>query len=153
MEISKENWNLKITTDEKVQIVFNKCSINLDWMTIDFPGEYEKSGILVTVKEYSDCNIFDLKIEWKNVAFVDVEKIEKPNEVLDFFWDIDILLILGNKENAKLTEEIDAKMIVPYWDAKDIFLNSLGQNIEAQAKYKFKETDFSWETSNYLNIE
>jgi len=48
------------------------------------------------------------------VAYVDVDKIERPEEILSFFGDIDILIILGNKENAKLTENLEAKTIVPY---------------------------------------
>jgi len=51
MEITNINWKLTLITDDKVQIVLKSCSIDLDWMTVDFPWEYEKSGIYVTTKE------------------------------------------------------------------------------------------------------
>lgn len=153
MEITKINWNIALITDDKIQIIFKNCNIDLDGMAVDFPWEYEKSGIYVTTKEIWDCLVFDLKVEWKNVAYVDVDKIEKSEDVVNFFWDIDILIIIWNKENAKITESLEAKVIVPYGEWKSIFLTTLGQTLEPVTKYKFKEWDFYWENIVFINLD
>jgi len=57
---------------------------------------------------------------------------------LSFFGDVDVLIIISSKEAAKIFESIEAKMVIPYGESKDMFLHTLGQNIEEVKSYKVK---------------
>jgi hypothetical protein len=62
------------------------------------------------------------------------------------------LIIRGSKESAKLFENIEAKLVVPYTESKDIFLNTLGQHIEEVASYKIK-AELSIDVTEFVNLE
>lgn len=69
MDFFKNTTNICISSDKK-EIVLGENVINVDGMIIDFPGEYEKSGILVQVKEENEKLFFTLQIEGKIIAYV-----------------------------------------------------------------------------------
>jgi hypothetical protein len=66
------------------------------------------------------------------------DSFELKEEILSFFGDVDILLITGTKDAAKVFENIEAKLVIPYGEGKDIFLNTLGQHTQEVDSYKVK---------------
>jgi hypothetical protein len=69
MDFYKSNNNVAISSDKK-EIILGSNMINVDGMVIDFPGEYEKSGILIQVKEENEKLYFTLQVEGKIVAYI-----------------------------------------------------------------------------------
>lgn len=145
MEIASKNNQIIITSDKKEVIFSSPTSIKLDGMVIDFPGEYEKSGFLVTFHEIQGKCLFTLRIEGKNIAYVPTDTLEITEKVVDFLGNIDILILPGGKSATKIFENLETRMVIPYGSEAPLFLTTLGQNIEAVEKYKTKESDFETE--------
>ncbi len=150
----KYSWEeLLIKDSEKNVISFNKSSLQtlLDGFDISHPWEYEKSGILVETKEYKKNLYYNFLIDRKRLIIISNDSFELKEEILSFFWDVDVLVIIGSKEAAKVFENIEAKLVVPYGEWKDIFLNTLGQKIEEVSVYKVK-WDFSLDSTEFVNL-
>ncbi len=138
MEIYKKNWNITISTNKK-EIEFTKWKIIIDSMEIDSPWEYEKSLILDQALKIQDKLLFQLTVEWKSIAYIEYDELEITEEVWNLFWNIDILIILWNKNSIKIFENLEARCVVPFWDQKDIFFNTLWQHPEPIKNFKIKE--------------
>ena len=52
----------------------------------------------------------------------------------------------------KVFENIEAKMVIPYGEAKDMFLTAAGQHTEPVNSYKIK-WDFSLDSTEFVNLE
>lgn len=152
MDITSRNNQIVITSDKKEIVFQSPTSIVLDGMTIDFFGEYEKSGFLATFHEVEGKNLFTLRVEGKNIAYVPTDTLEISEKVVDFLGNIDILILPGDKNATKIFENLEARVVVPYGEETPVFLSSLGQNIEITDKYKTKETDFEAESTVFVRV-
>lgn len=152
MDITSRNNQIVITSDKKEIIFSSPTSIMLDGMTIDFFGEYEKSGFLATFHEVEGKPLFTLRAEGKNIAYVPTDALEITEKVVDFLGNIDILILPGDKNATKIFENLEARMVVPYGEESPIFLSSLGQNIEMVEKFKTKESDFETEATVFVRV-
>lgn len=140
LDIYYKKENLIIENSDKKWISFNTITkeVFLDNYNVTFPWEYEKSAILLEVKEYKDNLFYNFLIDWKHVVIITEDNFELKEEISDFFWDVDLLLITWTREACKLFESIESKIVIPYWEWKDIFLNTLGQHTEEVEKYRQK---------------
>lgn len=154
LELKNNAGVITIVDANKTEIKFETQSNNvyLDNFDVSYPGEYEKSGILLEVKEYNDRLFYHFLVDGKHLVIVNTDTVELKEEILTFFGDVDILLIHGSKEAAKLFENIEAKLVVPYTEGKDIFLNTLGQHIEEVASHKIK-AELSIDVTEFVNLE
>lgn len=150
MDITKK-WEAIVLSGEKKEIVFENWEIIVDSLKINFPGEYEKSSIMIHVIEKNDKLIYQLKFLDKNVWYISFDELEIDEEVANFFWDIDILIIKWTKQSVKIFENLETKYIVPYGEQKDIFFTTLWQTIEPVSTMKIK--DAIWENEvNFINL-
>jgi hypothetical protein len=154
LELKNTAGTISIVDSNKTEIKFETQSNNvyLGDFDVSYPGEYEKSGILLEVKEYNDRLFYHFLVEGKHVVIVNTDTVELKEEILSFFGDVDILIIHGSKEAAKLFENIEAKLVVPYTEGKDIFLNTLGQHIEEVSSHKIK-AELSIDVTEFVNLE
>ncbi|MDD4151464.1 MAG: hypothetical protein PHR68_02510 [Candidatus Gracilibacteria bacterium] len=153
LDIIKNGDVISVKDGNKKEISFDtdKNLVLLDGLDVNFPGEYEKSGILAEIKEIDSTLIYSFTIDSKHVFIVPTEKLELKEEIISFFGDIDVLIILGTKESIKIFENIEAKVVIPYSETKDIFLNSLGQHIESVETYRIKG-DLDGEKTEFINL-
>jgi hypothetical protein len=93
---------------------------------------------LAEVKEFDSTLCYSFTIDSKHLFIVTTDKLELREDILSFFGDIDVLIITGTKDAVKLFENLEAKLVIPYGETKDIFLNSLGQHIEEVNTYRVK---------------
>lgn len=154
LEIKNNAGTISIIDSNKTEIKFETESNNvyLGDFDVSYPGEYEKSGILLEVKEYNEKLFYHFLVEGKHIVIINTDTVELKEEILSFFGDVDILIIHGSKEAAKLFENIEAKLVVPYTEGKDIFLNTLGQHIEEVASHKIK-AELSIDVTEFVNLE
>jgi len=154
IEITKKSSEIMINNSSKKQVIFNTSTlwVNVDWYDIDCSGEYEKSSILLEVKEYNQILFYNFLIDSKRVIIITHDDFELTEEILSFFWDVDVLIIIWTKNAIKIFEKIEAKLVIPYWEWKDLFLNTLWQNIDEVESYKVK-TDFLLNTTEFVNLK
>lgn len=153
MEIRNKNNVLELESNSKSVIYFDKETkeLKIDDLFVSYPWEYEKSWILLEVKEYSWNLFYSFSVDSKHILFVLSDDFELKEEILSFFGDVDILVIVWTKKAVKIFENIEARVVVPYWEWKDIFLQTLWQNIEEISNFKLK-WDFSLENTEFVNL-
>jgi len=154
IEFFNNNWIFSIYTKSKksISIDTNTFDVNIDGLDVVHPGEYEKSWILLEVKEYSDILFYSFTVEWMHLVLITSDKFELKEEILSFFGDVDILVIIWTKDSAKIYESIEAKLVIPFWEEKSIFLNTLWQHIEEVNSYKVK-SEFSIDSTEFVNLK
>ncbi len=146
--------SLIIENSDKKWVDFNTDTkqVMLDWFDVSFPGEYEKSNILVETKEYLENLFYHFLIDWRNLVIITEDSFEMKEEISDFFWDVDILVIIWTKEACKIFENIETRVVIPYWDWKDIFLNNLWQHSEETQLYK-QRWELPFDTTEFVNLK
>ncbi len=153
LELKYNKDDLLISDSDKNTVSFNIKSNTtlLDDFNITHSWEYEKAGILVEVKKYKEKLYYNFLIDKKRLVIISNDSFELKEEILTFFWDVDVLIIVWTKESAKLFENIEAKLVVPYGEGKDLFLQTLGQKVEEESSYKIK-WDFSLDSTDFVNL-
>ena len=154
MEIRKKKNILEIESDSKWIIYFDEETKEVKiWdLIVSYPWEYEKSGILLEVKEYSWELFYSFAVDSKHIFFVLTDNFELKEEIVSFFWDVDVLIIVWTKKSVNIFENIEARVVIPYGEGKDLFLQSLWQNISPVSNYKLK-LDLSLENTEFVNLE
>jgi len=154
IEIYNKSWVVTLKDKEKNKIVFdtNSGDVKIDDLSVVHPGEFEKSGILLMVKEYNNTLFYSFTMDKKHIVIITDDKFELKEEILSFFWDVDILVITWSKESAKIFENIEARVVVPYWEGKSTFLTTLWQHMEEVESYKVK-WEFSIDSTDFVNLK
>ncbi|PIE85551.1 hypothetical protein CSA08_01460 [Candidatus Gracilibacteria bacterium] len=154
LDIFNKDNILSIVNTDKKEIAFNTETkeVLLDGLSVGYPGEYEKSGILLEVKEYEGILFYHFVTESKRLVIITSDNFTIKEDILSFFGDVDILIINGTKDSIKIFENIEAKLVIPYGESKDIFLNTLGQHIEQVDNYKVKG-EFALDTTEFVNLK
>ena len=140
IEISNKSGVISVETSTKSKITLdtNTLEVKIDDLNVVHAGEFEKSGILLEVKAYADKLFYSFTVDSKHLVIINDDNFELKEEILTFFWDVDILIIKWSKESAKIFESIEARVVVPYGDWKSTFLTTLWQHIEEVKSYKVK---------------
>ena len=155
IEISYKKWSeLCIKNSDKKEVYFNTETrkVLLEDFDASHPGEYEKWGNLLEVKEYTDLLFYKFLIDGKHVCIVYSDSFELKEEIVSFFWDVDVLIIIGTKDAVKIFENIEAKVVIPYGEGKDVFLNTLGQHSEPVKNFKVW-ADLDGDRTEFVNLE
>lgn len=154
MEIKNNGKFLQLESDNKSIISLDKenLTLKIDDFDVSYPWEYEKSGILLEVKEYEEKLFYSFSVDSKHILFVLTDTFELKEEILSFFWDVDILFLISWKNSVKIYENIEARVVVPFWEAKDIFLQNLWQKKEELSSYKIK-WDLPTENTEFVNLK
>ncbi len=155
IEISYKKWSvLVIKNSDKKEILFNTETrqVLLGDFDASHPGEYEKWGNLLEVKEYTDLLFYKFLVDGKHICIVYSDSFELKEEIVSFFGDVDILIITWSKEAVKIFENIEAKVVIPYGEGKDVFLNTLGQHSEAVKVHKVG-SDLDGDRTEFVSLE
>lgn len=144
LEIFQKDEVISVKIDVKTSISFSLSSqsVAIGDLEVNYPGEYEKSGILLEVKEYDWKLFYSFRVDGNHIVFIAYDSFSLKEEILSFFGDVDILIIVGSAVSAKIFENIEARIVVPYGAGKQTFLTNLGQHIESVDSYKVK-----WESA------
>lgn len=153
LDIFYKKDDLIIQNAEKKSIKFNieTKQVFLDEYDVTSEWEYEKSAILLEVKKYKESLFYNFLIDGKHLVIITEDNFEIKEEISDFFWDVDILVIVSSKEACKIFESIEAKIVIPYGEAKDIFLQTLWQHTEEVNIYKQK-WELPFDATVFVNL-
>lgn len=144
---------LEIEASSKNKVFFDEKTgeLKIEDLNISHPWEYEKSGILVEVKKYQNNLFYSFSIDTKHILFVLNDDFELKEEILTFFGDVDVLVIVWTKKSIKIFENIEARVVIPYWEGKDLFLQTLWQNLEEVKNFKTK-SELPNDTTEFVNL-
>lgn len=154
VEIFNKNEILQIKNSDNVIVsvdIKNK-EVSISDYKIDFPGEYEKSWILLEVLEKNQKMFYSFLIEWNTVVVIFDDDFEMKEEVMSFFWDVDVLLIVWSKNSPKIVENIEARVVIPFWEWKDMFFHTLSQHKEEIDTFKLK-SEMWVENTEFINLK
>ncbi len=155
IEISYKSSNtICVKNADKKEITYNVDSreVRMDDFDVTHQGEYEKSGNLLEVKQYTDLLFYKFLVDGKHMCIIQSDSFDLKEEIVGFFGDVDILIIIGTKDAVKIFENIEAKVVVPFGEGKDIFLNTLGQHTEAVKIHKVW-ADLDGDRTEFVNLE
>lgn len=150
--VSNEKIVLKNADKKEIFFDFSQGKVFMEDYDVTYPWEYEKGGNLLEVKEYADILFYKFLVDGYHVCYVCSDSFDLSEEILWFFGDVDILIIVGTKESVKVFENIEAKVVIPYGEGKDVFLNSAGQHPEPVSVYKVKG-ELEGENTEFVNLE
>lgn len=154
IEIYNKENKVHIKNSDNVVVSLNTQNnmVSIADYTIDFPWEYEKAGVLLEVLESQEKLFYSFLIEGKVVVVIFDDNFEMKEEVMSFFWDVDILLIVGTKNAPKIVENIEARVVIPFGEGKDLFLHTLSQHKEEIEVFKLK-WEMWLETTEFVNLK
>lgn len=144
MEFINKNWNITITSDKK-EIILTPDSVTLDGLSIEYPGEYEKSGCLMYAFSKNDEKLYHFRTEGYWIAYIPKILTDISTEALDFLGGIDILVMPGAKIMQPTLEKVEPELLVTYWESATEIALALGSTSEILPKYKLKDADLSME--------
>ncbi len=143
MEFTIKNGNIVIDTEKK-EIILESQSINLDGLSIEMAGEYEKSGCLMYAFEKNDEKLFHFRAEGYWIAYIPTLQSDISADALEFLGNVDVLVMPGAKSMHPVMEKIEPRLLVTYGEsAHEISLILAAP--EPVSKYKLKEADLSSE--------
>lgn len=154
MEIFYKNDDLIIQNSNKKNIILNTVNsdVKIENFSVSAQWEYENSWILAEVKSFSNLFFYKFTTDFYKIIVITGDNFELNEEILPFFGDIDLLVLPWTKNSAKLYDDLEAKAVLPYGEWKDIFFNSLSQNIEEIETFKLK-WELSWDTTEFINLK
>lgn len=154
LEIFNKNniINIKNSDNVFVNINIDKKEVFIWEYFIDFPWEYEKSWILMEVLEYDNKMFYNFLVEWNTVVVIFDDNFDLKEEIMNFFWDVDVLLVVWTKNSPKIVENIETRVVIPFWEWKDVFLHSLSQHKEEIEVFKLK-SDLWIENTEFINLK
>lgn len=150
MEFSFEKWILSFVY-EKAAVVFAE-PIRIDGYDIDYPWEYEKSGIIAEVRDYGDVQVTRFTAGDKTILFLPDTIESMTSQMTQFAGDVDILIVPGRKELQKIIESIDARVVIPYGPTKSALFGVFGQNLEPESKKVLKAGDYDDEHTLFVHL-
>lgn len=153
IEISNKAGVISVETSSKNSVTLdtNTLEVKIDDLNVVHAWEFEKSGILLEVKSYSNNLFYSFTLDWKHLVIITDDAFDLKEEILSFFWDVDVLIIKWSKESAKIFESIEARVVVPYWDGKSSFLSTLWQHREEVDSFKVK-WEFLIDDTEFVNL-
>ena len=147
MDFSYKNSSITISSDKK-EITLSPDSVVLDGLSIELPGEYEKSSILMYAFAKNDERLYHFRTEGYWIAYIPNLVSDISTEALDFLWGIDILIMPGAKTMHEVIEKIEPGLLITYGENASEIAVSLGSTNEPTSKYRFKDADLSTEKTN-----
>jgi DUF4097 and DUF4098 domain-containing protein YvlB len=87
IELSNNKGVISVETNSKNKIIFdtNNLDVKIDDLDVVHPGEFEKSGILLVVKEYQNILFYSFTIDSKHLVIITNDSFELKEEILSFF--------------------------------------------------------------------
>lgn len=154
MDFFYKNNSLIVQSLQKKELVFTPESKNvqIDDFSVSNAWEYEKSWILVEVKLFADSLFYSITLDWYHVFIITNDSFELNEEILSFFGDIDVLLLPWTKNSIKIYENIEAKIVIPYWESKDIFFAAISQHKEEVENFKVK-WEIMGDITEFVNLQ
>lgn len=135
---------------EKKEIILQNDAIILDGFLVDVPGEYEKGGFLLYVREYEGIRLAHFRVEGYWCGYMSDIPESMSGDMLDFFGQLDILFAPIEKKHQSLLEQIEPRLLVSYGGGACEMPQVLGVSCEVVSQYRLKSGDISSEKTGLV---
>jgi len=92
-----------------------------------------------------------IEISYKKPNILCVKNADKK----EITFDTELRTVMMDDFNVTYQgeyENIEAKLVIPYGEGKDVFLNTVGQHSEPVKSHKVW-TDLDWDRTEFVNLE
>ena len=137
--------NSPVIESEKKNIVLEPWAIDIDGLRVEMAWEYEKSGFLAYAHETPELRIYQMRIEGYTVGFIPSSVADLSSEELDFFGDLDVLVMPTSKLSIPLLEKIEPSFLITYGESAHELATAMWVSEPQVTKYKLREVDLSGE--------
>ncbi|MBP7823309.1 hypothetical protein KA050_03085 [Candidatus Gracilibacteria bacterium] len=132
-------------------IILKDTSVVIDDYVMDFPGEFERRGVFVEIRE-SGSLLFVLTIEGKTLIYLPEGTSAESLEALRDLNNKDMVIFPANETLWKTVETWEASVIAPFGAKAAEFLTKLGQTVEVGDAATIKVTDFESEVTRFVAL-
>lgn len=151
MNLNFKNDHIEIHSGD-ANIILNPESVVIDDYVMDFPGEYERRGVFVEIRESGSNLLYILTIEGKTLIYLPEGTSAESLESLRDLNNKDMVIFPANESLWKTVETWEASVVAPFGAKADQFLSKLGQTVEKSDSANVKATDFESEVTRFIAL-
>ena len=151
MNLSLKDGDIEIHSGD-ARVMLKPEVVIIDGYTMDFPGEYERRGVFVEIRESGASLLYILTVESKTVIYLPIGTTAESLEALRDVNNKDMVIFPASETLWKTVETWEASVVLAFGEKTVEFLTKLGQTIEPSATASVKVTDFESEVTRFIAL-
>jgi hypothetical protein len=151
MNLNFKNNHIEIHSGE-ANFVLNPESVVIDDYVMDFPGEFERRGVFVEIRESGSSFLYVITLEGKTLIYLPEGTTSESLEVVRDVNNKDMVIFPASESLWKTVETWEASVVVPFGAKSAEFLAKLGQTVEATDSASVKTADLEAETTRFIAL-
>lgn len=151
MNLNFKNDHIEIHSGE-ANFILNPESVVIDDYVMDFPGEFERRGVFVEIRESGPSLLFVITLEGKTLIYLPEGTVSESLETLRDVNNKDMVIFPASESLWKTVETWEASVVVPFGEKSAEFLTKLGQIVEASDTASVKTADLEGETTRFIAL-
>jgi len=151
MNLNFKNDHIEIHSGE-ANLVLNPESVVIDDYVMDFPGEFERRGVFVEIRESGSNLLYVLTVEGKTIIYLPEGTTIESLEALRDLNNKDMVIFPASDSLWKTVETWETSVAVPFGTKSGEFLTKLGQTIEKSDSASVKTSDFENEVTRFIAL-
>jgi hypothetical protein len=151
MNLNFKNDHIEIHSGD-ANFVLNDKSVVIDDYVMDFPGEFERRGVFVEIRESNSNLLYIVTVEGKTLIYLPEGTSSESLEALRDLNNKDMVIFPASESLWKVVETWEASVVVPFGEKAAEFLSKLGQTIETSSAASVKATDFESEVTRFIAL-
>ena len=151
MNLNFKNNHIEIHSGD-ANFILNPESVVIDDYVMDFPGEFERRGVFVEIRESGPGLLFVITLEGKTLIYLPEGTVSESLEILRDVNNKDMVIFPASESLWKTVETWEASVVVPFGEKAAEFLTKLGQIVEASDTASVKTADLEAETTRFIAL-
>jgi hypothetical protein len=151
MNLNFKNNHIEIHSGE-ANFVLNPESVVIDDYVMDFPGEFERRGVFVEIRESGSSLLYVITLEGKTLIYLPEGTTSESLEVVRDVNNKDMVIFPASESLWKTVETWEASVVVPFGAKSAEFLAKLGQTVDATDSASVKTADLEAETTRFIAL-
>lgn len=151
MNLNFKNNHIEIHSGD-ANFILNEGSVVIDDYVMDFPGEFERRGVFVEIREAGSNLIYVITLEGKTLIYLPEGTASDNLDVLRDINNKDMVVFPASESLWKTVESWEASVVVPFGPKVGSFLTKLGQSVEVSDSANIKTSDLEAETTRFVAL-
>lgn len=151
MNLNFKNNHIEIHSGE-ANFVLNDKSVVIDDYVMDFPGEFERRGVFVEIREVGSNLLYVITLEGKTLIYLPEGTTAEGLDKLRDVNNKDMVIFPASDALWKTVETWEASVVVPFGAKVGDFLTKLGQVVEVSDSASVKTSDLESETTRFVAL-